>query len=245
MNRNLRHTMLFSLMGTLALCGAAWGQGDGMFQRMDGNNDGRISAQEHAAGVQAMFVRMDANKDGAITADEMTSGHGWRHGGDDADDHGMHDMMSRMDANHDGEITAAEHAAAASAMFARMDANHDGRINAAEMQAGHGQAMGGHDMAGMKMGAGDKGGMAGMKMGAGDKGGMAGMKMGADDKGDMPMRARMHAHMQAMDANHDGRITSAELAAGAQAMFTRMDANHDGYLTKAEMQAGHAMDKPR
>jgi Ca2+-binding EF-hand superfamily protein len=68
--------------------------------------------------------------------------------------------------------------------------------------------------------------------------------MDGDDTSDMPMRARMHEHLQAMDSNHDGRITSAELAAGAQAMFTRMDANHDGYLTQAEMEAGHAMGKP-
>jgi Ca2+-binding EF-hand superfamily protein len=235
MHRNLRHTTLFSLMGTLALCGAAWAHGDNIFQRMDSNNDGRISAQEHAAGVQAMFVRMDANKDGAITADEMAAGHGWMGGGHDGDDHGMHGgmhaWMSRMDANHDGEITAAEHAAAASAMFARMDANHDGKITAAEMQVGHGQAMGGHDMAGMAMGADATGGMAGMHMDG--------------DMGDMPMRARLHAHLQAMDANHDGRITSAELAAGAQAMFARLDANHDGYLTHAEMEAAHATDKPR
>ena len=44
-----------------------------------------------------------------------------------------------------------------------------------------------------------------------------------------------------MDSNGDGKITAAEHAAGAKAMFDRMDANHDGNVTAAEMDAGHAM----
>ena len=48
-----------------------------------------------------------------------------------------------------------------------------------------------------------------------------------------------------MDSNGDGKITAAEHAAGAKAMFDRMDANHDGNVTAAEMDAGHAMMKDR
>jgi Ca2+-binding EF-hand superfamily protein len=46
-----------------------------------------------------------------------------------------------------------------------------------------------------------------------------------------------------MDTNHDGRITVAEHAAAAQAMFVRMDTDHDGYLSRAEVEAGHGMRK--
>ena len=70
--------------------------------------------------------------------------------------------------------------------------------------------------------------------------GMAGMKMDADDNAGM---SRMGEHMRAMDTNHDGRITAAEHAVAAQAMFARMDANHDGYLSRAEIEAGHGMRK--
>lgn len=42
-----------------------------------------------------------------------------------------------------------------------------------------------------------------------------------------------------MDANHDGKISAAEHAAGAKAMFEKMDANHDGKVTAAEMTAAH------
>jgi len=43
----------------------------------------------------------------------------------------------------------------------------------------------------------------------------------------------------AMDADHDGKVSAAEHAAGAKAMFDKMDANHDGKVTAAEMTAAH------
>lgn len=44
----------------------------------------------------------------------------------------------------------------------------------------------------------------------------------------------------AMDTDHDGKVSAAEHAAGAKAMFEKMDANHDGKVTAAEMTAAHA-----
>jgi hypothetical protein len=60
-----------------------------------------------------------------------------------------------------------------------------------------------------------------------------------------PAAFAQHADMMGkMDGNGDGRISAAEHAAGAQAMFDAADADHDGYVTAAEMKAGHAaMDK--
>lgn len=43
----------------------------------------------------------------------------------------------------------------------------------------------------------------------------------------------------AMDTNHDGKVSAAEHAAGAKAMFEKMDANHNGKVTAAEMAAAH------
>jgi Ca2+-binding EF-hand superfamily protein len=43
---------------------------------------------------------------------------------------------------------------------------------------------------------------------------------------------------EAMDADHDGRITAEEHAAAVQRMFTLMDADGDGRVTTAEMEAG-------
>jgi Ca2+-binding EF-hand superfamily protein len=46
-----------------------------------------------------------------------------------------------------------------------------------------------------------------------------------------------------MDTNGDGKITRAEHAAGAHAMFGKMDANSDGVVTAEEMAAGHQEKK--
>lgn len=43
-----------------------------------------------------------------------------------------------------------------------------------------------------------------------------------------------------MDANHDGRLSAKEHAAGARAMFVAMDADHDGRVTAAEMTAAQS-----
>ncbi len=223
-----------AVLGGLLLSSMASAEsGDDMFKKMDANGDGRISAQEHDAGAKAMFDKMDANHDGTLAAGEMMSMHqgmGDRHRG----------MMLRADGNHDGVITAAEHAAAAKAMFDRMDTNQDGRVAGAELMAGH-HAMrdhdhkdedtkpAGHDMKHQDM----KGGHA---MHGDDK---AGHRDGAKGMRHGPMMAMM-------DANHDGKVTAAEHAAGAKAMFLQIDANHDGLVSRAEFDAGmKAMhDKP-
>lgn len=237
-----RNHLSMALLATLAL-GATASAADGgdMFQQMDANKDGRISAQEHVTGAAAMFARMDANKDGQLMGDEMVRMHRTM-----MDKHGMHGpsrQMAMMDADHDGEITAAEHAAGGAAMFARMDTNQDGRLQGDELNHGMGGMHGadGHSGKGNVHGAKhammekhaaskqamhhDKGhdtmtpgGMAhdGMKQDGKDHGGMAGM----------------------MDANHDGKVTTSEHVAAASAMFTRIDANHDSYVTRAEFDAG-------
>ncbi len=220
-----------AVLGGLLLSSMAFAQSaDDMFKKMDANADGRISAQEHDAGAMAMFKMMDANHDGTLAAGEMMSKHrgmGDKHGG----------MMMRADSNHDGVITAAEHAAAAKAMFERMDSNHDGRVAGAELTAGHhgmgdkndDAKSGGHDMKGHDMKGHD------MK---------DGQAMHGDDKVGHHDGAKGMRHdpkgpgMAMMDANNDGKVTAAEHAAGAKAMFKRIDANHDGFVSRAEFDAG-------
>lgn len=42
-----------------------------------------------------------------------------------------------------------------------------------------------------------------------------------------------------MDTDKDGKVSAAEYAAGAKAMFEKMDANKDGKVTAEEMTASH------
>ena len=44
-------------------------------------------------------------------------------------------------------------------------------------------------------------------------------------------------HLAEQDANHDGKLTLAEMKAAAEALFKRMDANKDGSVVPAEARA--------
>jgi Ca2+-binding EF-hand superfamily protein len=46
-----------------------------------------------------------------------------------------------------------------------------------------------------------------------------------------------------LDQNGDGRLSRAESAAGARKIFAAMDTNHDGFVTAAEMDAHRAQRK--
>jgi Ca2+-binding EF-hand superfamily protein len=200
---------------------------------MDTDGDGLVSVKEHAAGAKAMFERMDANHDGNVTAAEMDAAHammmkrvGGMHGAHPMPGKGMGPgmpaggMMGMMDSNRDGAITAQEHAAHAKAMFERMDADRDGKVTAGELTVGH-ETMTkevrivhrGPGMPGMGMDS---------EMGAGMGSGMS----SAD-------------RISKMDRNGDGRLSAAEHAAGAQAMFNAADTNKDGKLSTAERMAHH------
>jgi pentapeptide MXKDX repeat protein len=69
-----RSLIPLSMFAGLALAGAAFAnhhEGDDKFRKMDTNNDGRVTAAEHAAAAQQMFTMMDGNRDGAVTMEEM------------------------------------------------------------------------------------------------------------------------------------------------------------------------------
>ena len=224
----MKNVLLLSMLGGLAATNA-WGQAAAPAQAMDTDGDGLVSVKEHAAGAKAMFERMDANHDGYVTTAEMDAAHalmmkrvGGMHGGHSMPGMGMGPgmpaggMMAMMDSNRDGAITAQEHAAHAKAMFDRMDANRDGRITAGEVSAGHETMT--KEVRIVHRGP----GMAGMGMGAGMGAGMS----SAD-------------RIKRLDRNGDGRLSAAEHAAGAQAMFNEADTNKDGNLSREERRAHH------
>ena len=47
---------------------------------------------------------------------------------------------------------------------------------------------------------------------------------------------RLADQFDQLDANHDGRLTMAEVERAMQSRWTAADANHDGYIDKAEAQ---------
>jgi hypothetical protein len=112
--------------------------------------------------------------------------------------------MMRLDANHDGVITRAEMIAEAEARFAVMDTNKDGKVTPEE-----------RDAAREAMRAQRRGGDGGPRGGAGMRG------------------------------SGDRDMTRAEALDRAGRRFDRLDANHDGRLDAAELAAARPMRGPR
>jgi Ca2+-binding EF-hand superfamily protein len=144
----------------MSLCGAAvtafcgfavpalaHGGGDVEFHMMDTNHDGKISADEHAAGAQKMFDKMDADHDGKVTVAEMDAMHEKvedSHAKIEARHPAMltsAEKIKMFDTNGDGVLSADEHAAGAKMMFEKMDTDHDGYLTKAELKAGREKLM--------------------------------------------------------------------------------------------------------
>ena len=83
-----------------------------------------------------MFETMDGNKDGKVTAAEMEAAH-QRITGRKAtkSDMSAADKIKVVDTNGDGVLTAEEHAAGSRAMFEKMDTNKDGFLTKDELAA--------------------------------------------------------------------------------------------------------------
>jgi Ca2+-binding EF-hand superfamily protein len=103
--------------------------------------------------------------------------------------------LAAADANHDGQITKPELLAFRSAQFTKLDRNKDGALSAADRASFGMHLLSAADFASMTA---------------------------------------------AFDTNGDGRIARVEFESGPTPAFTAADANKDGVVTKAELAAARA-----
>jgi Ca2+-binding EF-hand superfamily protein len=146
----MKHAILGATL-SLAVAGAAVSAAAGTaktdpvdheMKMMDTNGDGKVSAEEHAAGAGRMFATIDANRDGRVTAAEMGAAHERVTGHKPAKgEMGAAEKIKVIDTDGDGALTAEEHRAGSKKMFDLMDANKDGALTREEMSAGQAMKM--------------------------------------------------------------------------------------------------------
>jgi Ca2+-binding EF-hand superfamily protein len=203
---------------------------------LDTDRDGIISAAEISAS-QVALKRLDANGDGVIADAELFPGFG--RGGPDgrggegrgreglegrgrgeggtpstsADD--LTATLMAFDKNADGKLVKSEVPERFQGLFDRADVNKDGEITRDELkQSATSQVQTGGDG-----GRGERGG------------GPGGRSRGPEGRG--PGGPSLDPVLNALDTDHDGALSAAEVAAAPRSLGT-LDTNKDGQLTADE-----------
>ena len=194
-----------------------------LLSALDSDHDGVISSAELSRAPEVL-PKLDANKDGVISPDELRpQGFGRRPEGGRAGGPGeargpeASDLVKTLmtfDANGDGKLARTEVPERMQGLFDRADTNKDGVLTSDELTKLA-------DAQQQSAAQGERRGEFG-RGGPGGPGGRGGRGM------------RMDRVMQAMDTDHDGTVSAAEMRAAATSLKT-LDTNHDGQITEDEV----------
>jgi len=131
--------LLITAFGTTASAQGPRGAAD-LFERLDADQDGRITQEEFSNRRATQFAATDTDADGFLTAEEMLDQ--WRaRNSEEAATARITRMIERLDENDDGRLSAEEMPQPrrdGSRFFNRIDADGDGAITLAEAEAAQG-----------------------------------------------------------------------------------------------------------
>ena len=108
-------------------------RGGRMFDRVDADKDGRISAAEARAFGDQRFQKMDVDGSGTVTLAEMEAAVRKRQS------QRLAKRFENLDVNGDGVVVRAEFDEIGAKRFARMDRNSDGAVTRDEARKAHKQ----------------------------------------------------------------------------------------------------------
>lgn len=140
-----------------------------------------------------------------------------------------------MDTDRDGRLSRSEHAFGVNAVFAEIDTDRDGAITAAELDAYLARSKDAAIRFSVAVPAvnGDHVGSA-----AARADGSVSPHEVANVQAAAPAELSAAEKIRLGDRDGDGRLSAAEHAAGATALFARLDADGDGFLNRLECEGG-------
>jgi len=231
------HRFLGCMFVTSLLAAVGAAQDGDLFNKLDANKDGSITADEVPGDQQAKFAQLlkiagrETDKKIGLAqfqaalkqlqTQERAAANPQAPAGQPAVDSA--ELFVKLDANKDGFVTADEVPEGQKSLFDRLvrnaDTNGDKQLSKAEFAAG------------LKPDDAPRQPLAG--------GGPPGRRGGAAPQGDAGQR------FQRLDANKDGKISKDELPEPLQQNFARLDANSDGSLSTEELARGGMGFLPR
>lgn len=108
------------------------GHGEQIWNKLDTNQDGKVTRDELKADVSTLFAKVDANKDGKVTQDEASQFFAAKR---DEMKAKHAERLKAADTNKDGKWSKEELSEMSERRFGKLDQNSDGAVTQAELDA--------------------------------------------------------------------------------------------------------------
>lgn len=135
----MKKTLTFALVTGLAFGttaafadGAHRGHGEHFWNKLDADQDGKVTRDELKADISTRFAAVDANRDGKVTQDEASQYFSAKR---DEMKQKFAERLKEADANKDGKWSKDELSKMPERRFGKLDTNNDGFVTQPELDA--------------------------------------------------------------------------------------------------------------